>query len=246
VNKEQKVQKIKACLAIAVIFLMFGASGMAMVKYQVEGETNMPFELTKITVISTAEGVQTQEATTRWSLDLVQDNDIYFVIEKNKEYTQEDSIKSVSIENLKMIEAPKMGTVRYYMPQSEEGSLFAYREKYLFQENLTFKGASKTNLKNLEIGSQGGTIAIRVADARIGQFLSDEDDVIKHDGTILKKANLKQEDLQCKIMFDFLIEVNNKTLKTNIVLDLPSGNIVEEGTCSFEKTDFSDVVFKRI
>lgn len=245
-SKEQKVQRIKACLAIAVILIMFGIVGMAMVKYQVEGETNMPFELTKITIISTAEGVQTQEATTRWSLDLVQDNDIYFVIEKNENYTQEDSIKSIRIENLQITQAPKTGTIRCYMPQGEDGSLFAYREKYLFQDNLTFKGASKTNLKNLEIGNQGGTIAIRIANARIGQFLSDADDVIKHDGTILKKANLTQEDLQSRITFDFLIEVRNKTLKTNITLDIPSGNIVEEGTCSFEKTDFSDVVFKRI
>jgi len=246
VNKEQKVQRIKACLAFAVVLVMFGIVGMAMVKYQVEGETNMPFELTKITVISTAEGVQTQEATTRWSLNLVQDNDIYFEMERNENNTQEDIIKSVRIENLQVIEAPKTGTMKWYMPQSEEGSVFDYKEKYIFQDGLTFKGASKTNLKNLEIGSQGGTIAVRVANTGIGQFLSDADDVIKHDGTILTKANLTQEDLQCKIAFDFVVEVKNKTLKSHITLDLPSGNIVEEGTCSIEKTDFSDVVFKRV
>lgn len=245
-NKEQKIQKIKACLAIAVIILMFGIAGMAMVKYQVEGETNMPFELSKITVISTAEGVQLQQPTTRWSLDLVQNNDIYMVIEKNENYKKDDSIKSVRIENFTVLEQPKIGTIRCYMPKSEDGALFAYREKYLFENNLTFKGASKTNMKNLEIGSQGGTIVFRVANARIGQFLSDADDEIQHNGTILTKANLSKEDLQCKVSFDFVIEVRNKTLKTNIILDLPTGDIVKEGTCTFEKTDFSDTIFKRI
>lgn len=245
-SKEQKVQRIKAWLAITVILIMCMVAGMVMIKYEVEGETNMPFELSSITVISTAEGVQTQEATTRWSLDLVQNNDIYISIENNENHQEEDTIKSVSIQNLQIVESPKVGTIRCYMPQSEDGSIFAFREKYLFQENLTFKGASKTNMKNLEIGSQGGTIVFRIADAQIGQFLSDADDEIKHDGTILTKANLTQEDLQCKIAFDLMIEVRHTTYKTHIVLDLPTGNIIEEGTCTWEKIDFSDTVFKRI
>ena len=244
-SKEQKVQRMKAWLAITVILIMCMVVGMVMIKYHVEGETNMPFELSSVTVISTAEGVQTQAATTRWSLDLVQNNDIYISIEKNENH-KEETIKSISIQNLQILKAPKVGTIRCYMPQSEEGSIFAFREKYLFQEKLIFKGASKTNMKNLEIGNQGGTIVFRIADAKIGQFLSDADDEIKHDGTILNKANLTQEDLQCQVGFDLMIEVRNTIYKTYIVLDLPTGNIIEEGTCTWEKLEFSDTIFKRV
>ena len=54
------------------------------------------------------------------------------------------------------------------------------------------------------------------------------------------------EDLKFKVSFDFIIEVENKSYKTNIVLDLPVEDLVGKKETHIEITDFSNVVFKRL
>ena len=54
------------------------------------------------------------------------------------------------------------------------------------------------------------------------------------------------EDIKCNVSFDLTIELVDDTKFTGtITLDLPTGNIVNAGTSNYEKTDFSDVIFKR-
>ena len=66
-----------------------------------------------------------------------------------------------------------------------------------------------------------------------------------HDGTLLKKLNLTEEDVKFSVSFDFIIEVSKHQYRAKINLQLPCGNIIEDGTASIEKTDMSDVIFKR-
>ena len=79
-----------------------------------------------------------------------------------------------------------------------------------------------------------------------GEYSSDEK-TIKHDGTILANVkDLSYEDIQCKLTFDVTIELVSGTEFTGtITVDLPSGNIITEGTSNYEKTDFTDIIFKR-
>lgn len=47
--------------------------------------------------------------------------------------------------------------------------------------------------------------------------------------------------------FDIIIETNkNIKYKGTINIELPTGNIQTEGKSQIEKTDFSDVIFKRM
>ncbi len=76
-----------------------------------------------------------------------------------------------------------------------------------------------------------------------GQYSSEE---IKHDGTLLSKIGLTYEDIKFNISFDITIELVDETKFTGtITLDLPTGNILNTGISNYEKTDFSDVIFKR-
>ena len=184
----RRKEKIKACIAIAVIILAILVTGIISMKYHVEGETNMPFTLSKITIVSTAEGVENNESTEKWNLSIFQNNDIYFSIEKNEKNKEDEVIESISIENIKIIENPKIGQIKTYMPNSSDGRLFSYSDEYIVQENkLTYKGASKSNSKTLEIGNQGGTAILRFANTEIGKYISNEDEEIKHDGRLIAK-----------------------------------------------------------
>ena len=71
--------KIKMSIAIAVLSIIIGIVFIIVLQYQIEGEKNMPYKLSKITVISTAEGMQNQEnteETAKRNLKIKQNNDI--------------------------------------------------------------------------------------------------------------------------------------------------------------------------
>ena len=132
------------------------------------------------------------------------------------------------------------------MPNSLEGRLFSYQEEYLLKEgSLEYKGAEESNPQTLEIGANGGNAIIRFSNTGLGEYTSNSDDEIIHDGTLLEKIGVSKEDIQFKVAFDLVITVDNCSYRANISLQLPCGNILEEGTCSLEKTDMSDVIFKR-
>lgn len=78
-----------------------------------------------------------------------------------------------------------------------------------------------------------------------GNYSSDEE-IIKHDGTILSKIGIENEEIKAKVLFDITIEIVSGISYTGTVsLEIPNGNIISEGKSNYEKTDFSDVIFKR-
>ena len=62
----------------------------------------------------------------------------------------------------------------------------------------------------------------------------------------LEKAGIKAEDMNFKITFDLIIETeSDHKFKSNITLDLPTGNILQDGVGTLEDTQLENVVFKR-
>ena len=83
-DSDKKKQTIKMFIAISVLVLVFITVAIMMIKYEVEGEQNMPFNLSKMVVISTAEGVENSEKSkTKWDLNICQNNDVYIYFDKN-------------------------------------------------------------------------------------------------------------------------------------------------------------------
>lgn len=244
---ESKREKIKACIAFMIVTLIVIIAGIIIFKYQIEGETNMPFVLSKINIVSTAEGVENENSEEKWNLNIYQNNDIYFTISKNDNYKEQEKIESVQISDIQIIKNQNVGNIKIYMPNSSEGRLFTYEQDSVLEKtNLTYKGASKTDTKKLEIGNQGGTIVIRFCNTELGTYISNEDSEMKHDGTMLQKINISNEDLKFSVLFNLIIDLKDKSYKTAIQIDMPIGNIVEKGTESLEITDTEKYIFKRI
>lgn len=243
---EKKKQMIKLWLAITTIVIILIVVATIMIKYEVEGDKNMPFNLSKIVLVSTAEG-QESKGKNKWNFNVFQNNDIYFYIDKNEQYKgKSNTISSVKIENIQITSEPQKGSIKAYMPNSTEGRLYNYDEQYLVDGKLEYKGGAKSNPQTLEIGSQGGSALIRFSNVDIGKYSSNKDKQIVHDGTLLKKLDVKNEEIKFNVSFDFIISVTNCKYKANISLELPYGNIIENGTESFEKIDTNDIIFKRI
>lgn len=237
---------IKFCVAISILIIILIIVVTVMIKYEVEGDKNMPFNLSKIMIVSTAEGVETK-GKNKWNFNVFQNNDLYFYIDKNEKYVgKETVIDSIRIENIKILEMPKVGTIKIYMPNSVAGRLYSYDDEYLIDNKLEYRGAEKSNSQTLEIGNQGGSALIRFTNADLGTYSSNDETEIIHDGTLINKLNLLEKDIKFKISFDFIINVSNSNYAANIMMDFPYGNLLEEGTVSQEKTDMSDIIFKRI
>lgn len=222
---------------------------MSLLKYEVEGESNMPFSLSKIIVISTAQSVDKEQSDLAWDFDVYQKNDVYFYIDQNEEIEDDKDllIKSIEISNIVIEKNPEKGTVKAYMPNSNAGGRFVYDDQFLVKDKLTYKGASQSSSTNLEVGSKGGEIYISFCNTNIGSYSSnDTNEQIAQDGSLLNKIDVTNEEISYTVSFDFIIETTKNKYKANIVLDMPTGNLIEEGKTYIEKTDMSDIAFKRV
>ena len=236
---------IKKYIAIFVIAIIAIVILSIMVKYSVEGETNMPFKLSKIVIgsmVVSSDNPITNDGTEN---EIIQNNGIYFEIKKNEKYEKDATIKSIEIANIQVTKPPKKGYIKTYIPNTTENKKFTYSNDYILEENvLTYKGASKSDTTTLEINNQGGIIGIAFGNTKLGTYnIMNEETII--DGTMLKNMNITDEDIKFTVNFDFIINTNGKKYKTNIKLDLPPSEITQSGKSSLEITDTNKYIFKR-
>lgn len=244
---EKTKEKIKLSLALGTLLVMFILVAVIIINYQVQGEKNMPYKLSKITVISTAEGIQNEETTedAKWDLNIFQNNDIYFFIDKGDEDIT-DTISKVTISNINVTSKPQVGEIKAYMPSSEDGRTFQIKQDYMIQDSFTYEGGASSNTKELTIGNQGGSMVFRLSNTEIGRYVSAESDEIKHDGSLITKLGYTDKDITFEVNFDFTIEIDDVKYKSNITLNLPSAGLCEYGTSSKEITNTDDLIFKRV
>ena len=247
IDKLKKLTKTKSfhiCMIMVIIVAILFIVGMLVLRYNVEGETNMPFELSKIAIISSQEGIDDGQTDTRWSFNVHQANDIYLYIDKNENYDKTEVIQSVNIDNIQ-VEADNTENIKLYKPDAqEEKVIFKYKDEDIV-ENIEYTGDIESDLKNLEISNQGGIVAFRCSNNDVANYKSNDEEINHND--LLKKCNIANENLQIKLSFHLTIKLESgKEYQAEIKLELPTGNVVENGNASTEITDLDNIIFKRI
>ena len=204
---ELKGKKIvHICVILGIIVLILIIAGIIMLRYQVEGETNLPFELSKMIVVSTAESNEIEAvADTKWNFSVNQYNDIYLEIQKNDEYTKNTNIKNITFENFVIEKNSGAENIKLYRANSE--GKVVEDEAHLVGSSLTYKGEKETNLDELKISNQGSIILLRSVNQNVCEVRSNDEEII-HDGTLLAKGNANSEDLNYKLSFDVVIETS--------------------------------------
>ena len=246
IKKFINTKQFHICMILFIILLIILATLTIALRYNIQGETKLPFELSKITVISTIEGNNNEDTENKWNLNTDQNNDIYLYIKKNDIYEDIEIIKTIELNNFKITKEPQIGKIKIYKPDSnEETTLFKNNEENLV-ESIKYTGEAEANMKQMKISNQGGLVVFRSTISEIGNYISNDDELINHE-QLLQKMGINQSDLEYSINFDLTMEVKDgKKYQTNITLNLPVGNIVEEGTQNIEYTNLDNIVFKRV
>ena len=239
-------QRIFHSVIIAIIVIaILCVGGMFILKYQVEGESNMPFKISKISIIESVEGTETQGAGEKWNFDVAENNDIYIYLEKNFSYGKTEIIQSVDVKNINVNKAKSVGNVKFYKPVQDEKRMFINQEESEITD-ITYNGDLESNIKEQKISNQGGIVAFRYAINNISQYVSQDAEQIDH-SQLLKLTNIKQEDLQTTLTFDIVINLTSgKKYQAPISVDIPTDEIIEKGTVGIDKTDINNIIFKRI
>ena len=243
---KDKKEVIKRAAIIFLLVLVIIVVGFLMIRYETEGEKNLPFTLSKIMVISTADG----ELKGSDKIVVTQCNDLYLTIEKTKE--DDSMIKNVYIENIKIMSQPQKGTVSFYRPNTTEGQAYVYKDELKIEDAITYVGNSKTSMQDLTISNQGGTIGFRTCLRDIGEITVDANAFVKNigylnDGTLLEKAKINISEIRYNLGFDVIIELaDEKMYKGYVNISLPTQDVEKGGVKGVEKANINDVIFKRI
>lgn len=243
----QKLSKkiFNLCIIIVIIVFIFFTALILVLKYKENGETNMPFRLSKISVISTVDGKDMEDDSNRWNLNVIQNNDIYLYFSKNENYKKTETIKNITINNIQ-IESPKTGEISIYRPSQNENAITKNIDENIASE-IVYVGDKQTNIRELKVSNQGGIIAFRCANNNIGTFISNDEEVLEYKN-LLTKLNVNEEDLKTRICFDIIIELNSgvKFKAESVEAIFPVDGIKEKGTTSMEITDIDAIIFKRM
>lgn len=242
-NLKQKAFHV--VIIIIIIFAILCVGGMLILKYQVEGESNMPFKITKISIVESVEGMENESAGEKWSFGVNQNNDIYIYLEKNSSYGKTEIIDSVEIKNINANKQKNLGELKFYKPVGDEKRMFINLPENEITD-ITYSGELESNIKEQKISNQGGIVAFRYGINNLSQYVSETDEQIDH-SQLLKLTNITQEDLQTNLTFDIIINLNSgKKYQAPISIDIPTDEIIEKGTVGIDETDLENIIFKRI
>lgn len=241
----EKKQVLKRCIFLVVVALVIMMAIAIMLKYEVEGEKSLPYDIEKILMVSTVDGDFTEDEEYIWNINITEINDLYIYIHSKQE--TDETIKKITLENFKLDKAPQKGNVKIYRPTADLDNLYTYSEQDYLNSKIEYEGGRIDDMKSLEISNNGGVLGFRLALEDLGTFLSNEDTEIIYDGRLLQNLGVSLEEIKLQLSFDIIIETNsNVSYKGSLSMEMPTDEIVEQGSSKLELTDFSNVIFKRI
>ena len=112
INKKRIIKKYTFIFCISCIILI---SIFFIIKYQVEGEKDMPYKLKEVIIKSSINSLNV-DSNNLWDLELSQANDIYLYIESDKEKNKNEKIQRVNIENIEVKNYKRKDNIEVLLP----------------------------------------------------------------------------------------------------------------------------------
>lgn len=229
----------KKSLIIIILLVIVLIVASILVKIFAKNKNDIPFEISAIEVVGSISGEDKGKTEQNWNLNIIQNNDFYIRIGNNKD------IEKIVINNFIVDESPKKGNVHIYKPSNDnENKVFENSEEYKVENELIFTGDEISGITNSNLLNYENIISFRCSNEYLVNFESN-DNTVTYNGSLLKKLGITQEDIQFTILFDILIETKTReNFKTTVMLDLPTGNIVQEEVSTYQ-INKNELVFKK-
>lgn len=97
----------------------------------------------------------------------MQNNDVYIYLSKNKNYEETEIIKSITLNNFKTENGPQIGNIQIYRPSENQDLTYEYKDEYIADNEIVYKGSEASNVKKLEVANQGGVVLFRLCNKNI-------------------------------------------------------------------------------
>ena len=244
--KKNTNRVIYICIGVFFAVLIIVLVAMFLLKYHVEGEKKLPFEITEMLIISTADGIGEDNEGNRWNISILQNNDIYINIKEKISKEKPDSLKKIILQNFNINNGPEKGEPKIYHPTDDKDLIYLYKEENQILDKAEYNVATSSNVKKMQISKEGGIVSFSSCSTNIARYISNEDTQIKYDGSLLNKVNITEEQIQYTITFDIIVEMESgKKYKGSITLELPLKDLITDGTVKKEIKSFDNIVFKR-
>jgi len=236
---------IKRIIFIATILIFLYIVFLIIKNYEKKGETNMPYKINKILVVSTVDSEKLDTNESLWNVNVGQANDVFIYIEKNG--NTDRTIKKITLDNFNIDVKPQKGEISLLRPTGDLENLYQNSKEDIIDKSIEYLGSEIDEMKSLEVSNIGGMIGFRLFNKNLGTYTSNEGEEIIYDGSLLSKLGTTLSDIRFSINFDITITTDKDiSYKGTVNLNLPVGNIIENGKDNLELTDFSNVIFKRI
>lgn len=163
-------------------------------------------------------------------INIKQVNDVYLKLKVKDNFNIKNNnrlkIKSISINNFKVISKPNKGELQVLKPTGDLNNLFTSSKENLINSSLDFKGNIVDDFSKLQINNSGGTIAFRIQND-LGVFELPKDQNVYYDARLLHNNFKNVDDLKFELSFDLEIKLlNNQTFYTTIVIKKPNIEIL--------------------
>lgn len=203
-------------------------------------QDNTIFSINKIVLFSSANAnsVINSNNTTTIS-NLCQYTDIaVFIDNSSNDYDSENTLKSVSIENLSINTTPQIGTTNLYYKDLNDFSTPKFYTKNKIDNSLTFNISSDDEIDYSSptlYNNCANPITISYVNSNlIDSYTINNENQISYDGSLLKDCNIILNDLQCSFSFYIIIENNlGHKYRCPIYINIP---LADENTSIYDGT----------
>ena len=236
-KKEVLLVVIIVILLVFIFFISFSILNRLMLKTNFENDIlpfasknqNTIFKINKITFFSSCDAKNKTASSSNFTIeDLYQYTDIaLFITSTSEEKTLENTLKKVSINNIKYTSSPTLGKPKLYYKNINNFAKSEISEENLINENLDFNITSEDQA-NLDQPTLYNNLANPIVLSYINHniktdyTITDTSTPITYDGSLLKRCNILLNNIACSFSFDIYVTNNlNQEFKCTIYVDIP-------------------------
>lgn len=251
-------------LLVFIFFIVFFVFNRHMLKTNFEDDIlsfasknqNTIFNINKITFFSSCDAKNKTASNSNFTIeDLYQYTDIaLFITSTSEEKTLENTLKKVSINNIKYTSSPALGEPKLYYKNINNFAKSEISEENSINENLDFNitSADEVNLdKPTLYNNLANPIVLSYINHNIktDYTITDTSTPMTYDGSLLKRCNILLNNIACSFSFDIYVTNNlSQEFKCTIYIDIPlelDNQSIYDGNITLKKdTNFNFYRYK--